>query len=469
MEKKKPTFALALSLLLMIAAIMFINLMYYKTVSVASSLIVIIVLICIVSKFCLAYNFNEMLEIMADSIKNGSFGLMFFIAIGAIIAAWMISGTIPAIIYVGLGIISPRVFLPAGLILCSITALATGSSWATIGTVGVALIGIGQGMGIPIEITAAMILSGATFGDKISPISDIPNLTALSTGSQVYDVIKAMLITITPAYLISFILFTLLGFKFSATAMNYEIINETRNIIAANFNLNPLVILPVLVLGILSYKKFPALPSMAIAVALALLIALVFQNKDLATCIESLNSGFHIQTNSKYVDPILNRGGLESMLSTFAIAFLALIMGGLLDKCGYLKPIVNTLLNKVKTVTGLSAVVLFTSFLSTAVLSEVYLSIILNGSLYKEEFKQRGLDRSMLARLISEASFMPAPLLPWTTFGAFCFASFGISGLKIAPYAFLNYLSPLISLLMTSFGIGIMWENAKIKLEKVGS
>ncbi len=190
-----------------------------------------------------------MLEIMADSIKNGSFGLMFFIAIGAIIAAWMISGTIPAIIYVGLGIISPRVFLPAGLILCSITALATGSSWATIGTVGVALIGIGQGMGIPIEITAAMILSGATFGDKISPISDIPNLTALSTGSQVYDVIKAMLITITPAYLISFILFTLLGFKFSATAMNYEIINETRNIIAANFLLYVLfVVLKVLAL-----------------------------------------------------------------------------------------------------------------------------------------------------------------------------------------------------------------------------
>lgn len=456
---KEATFGLSVAILLMIISIMFVGVMWLKTISIPACLIVIITLVCLITCFKLKYKFNELIDIMAESIKNGTFGLLFFIAIGGIIASWMMSGTVPAIIYYGLNIISPKIFLPAGLILCSITALCTGTSWGTVGTVGIALIALGQGMGIPLPITAAMIVSGAAFGDKMSPVSDTPNLISMSCGADLYDTIKAMITTMLPAYIISFILFAVLGFKFAGSNINYEIIKETQSVLAQNFNLNPIVLLPMLILLFLSFKKYPSLPSMAIAIFAGMIISVIFQGETIYSCIEALNSGFVIETGSEYVDPILNRGGLQSMLNTFSIAFLAICMGGLLDKCGYLNALVSGLLKKINTVGSLSFVVLMSSFISTASLGEAYLSFILNGSVYKNEFDKRGLNRSMLARLVSEGGLMLAPLMPWTTFGAFCFSTLGVSGLEFAPYAFLNYLSPLVSLIMAYMGIGVVWNN----------
>lgn len=462
-QHREVTFGLSLFVIAIIVAIMFFGVMFLKTVSIQASLIVIITLICVISSYALKYSFDELMEIMAESIKNGAFGLWFFIAIGGIIASWMMSGTVPAIIYYGIKIINPKVFLPAGLLLCSITALCTGTSWGTVGTVGIALVGIGQGMGVPLPITAAMVVSGATFGDKMSPISDTPNLTSMASGSELFPTIKAMITTITPAYIITFIMFIFLGFKYADSNMNYTIIKETQSVLANNFNLNPIVLLPIIILLVLTVKKCPSLPSMAIAIGVGILIAVIFQGESLAKCIEALNSGFVIDTGSEYVDPILNRGGLQNMLGTFSIAFLAISMGGLLDKCGYLKVIVTGLLKKVNTVGSLSFIVLMTSFVSTALLSEAYLSFILNGTIYKEEFDRRGVSRVILARLISEGGLMPAPLMPWTTFGAFCMATLGVSGLEFAPYAFLNYLSPIVSLVMAYLGIGVVWNNPKNK------
>lgn len=456
---KQATFGLAIGVLLMIVCIMFIGVMWLKAISIPACLIVVITLVCTISCLKLKYKFDELMNIMAESLKNSTFGLLFFIAIGGIIASWMMSGTVPAIIYYGLNIISPKIFLPAGLLLCSITALCTGTSWGTVGTIGIALIALGQGMGIPLPITAAMIVSGAAFGDKMSPVSDTPNLISMSCGADLYESIKAMITTMTPAYIISFILFTVLGFKFAGSSINYEIIKETQTVLADNFNLNPIVLLPIVILLILSFKKYPSLPSMAVAIIAGIVVSIVLQGKTLSSCIEALNSGFVIETGSQYVDPILNRGGLQSMLNTFSIAFLAICMGGLLDKCGYLNAIVSGLLTKVNSVGSLSLIVIISSFISTASLGEAYLSFILNGSVYKKEFDKRGLNRAMLARLISEGALMPAPLMPWTTFGAFCLSTLGISGLEFAPYAFLNYLSPIVSLIMAYLGIGVVWKN----------
>lgn len=462
-QHNQASFGLAIGVLAMIVAIMFVGVMLLKTVSIPACLIVIVTLICIISKYALKYSFDELMGIMAESIRNGTAGLWFFVAIGGIIASWMMAGTVPAIIYYGLKLISPQVFLPAGFLLCSATALCTGTSWGTVGTVGIALVGIGQGMGIPLPITAAMIVSGAAFGDKMSPVSDTPNLVSMSAETELYSTLKAMIITMVPAYIISMVLFTVVGLKYGSSSMNYEVIEETRSVLAANFNLNPMVLLPIIVLLVLSVKKFPALPSMAIAIVIGFVVAIVFQGQGVAACLESLNSGFVIETGSEYVDPILNRGGLQNMLWTFSVAFLAISMGGLLDKCGYLNAIVAGLLKKVKTVGSLSLIVLLTSFIATASFSEVYLSLILNGTVYKSEFDKRGLSRSMLARLVSEGALMPAPMMPWTTFGAFCMATLGISGLEFAPYAFLNYLSPIVSLIMAYLGIGVIWNDKKNK------
>lgn len=186
------------------------------------------------------------------------------------------AGTVPAVIYYGLEIITPRMFLPAGLLLCSITSLCTGTSWGTVGTVGIALLGIGQGLGIPLPITAGMIVSGAAFGDKMSPVSDTPNLTSMAAGADLYQTIKAMIQTMAPAYVIALALFAFLGLRYGADGGNLEIIAETRRVLEAHFNLNPLVILPIVIVLALNLMKFPALPAMAIGVASALAIAVSF-------------------------------------------------------------------------------------------------------------------------------------------------------------------------------------------------
>lgn len=461
-EFKKPTAGLAVLALLSITISLVMCIVVWKTVSIHVGLMMGITFVVLISR-TLGYRFNDLLEFMKISIGASTFGLWFFIAIGAVIGSWMASGTVPAIIYYGLGIIKPSVFLPAGLIICSITAFSTGTSWGTIGTMGIALVGIGQGLGVPLPVTAGMILSGAAFGDKMSPVSDTPNLTSMTAGANLHETLKAMFQTMAPAYFIALILFTITGLKYGGGDGNLAIIEETRSILAANFNLNPIVMLPLLVLLILNLKKFPSLPAMAIGVVTAMAIAILFQGSTLPEALEVLNSGFVISTGSDYVDPILNRGGLQSMLWSFSVAFLALSLGGILDHVGYMEALIAKLILKAKTVGQFTMVVMLSSIITTAAFAETYLSFILNGQLYKKEFDKRGLNRAMLARIVSEGGLMMAPLMPWTTFGAFAMTTLGVSGLKVIPYAYLNLLSPLLSVVMTYLGIAVVWNNKKNK------
>ena len=433
------------------------------TISVHACLVLSTVFVCVIGKFGAGYNFDTMMDFMSKSLAKAAFGLWFFIAIGAIIGTWMLSGTVPGIIYYGLGIITPKLFLPLGLILCSITALVTGSSWATIGTVGVALIGIGESLGMPLPMTAAMIVSGASFGDKMSPVSDIPNLASMGAGADLYESIKAMFITMSPAYLISLVLFTILGYKNGGGQANMEIAIQTREVLAANFNLGPIVFLPLLVLLVLNIKKVAALPAMTIVVATAMLIAVIFQGASIDAALECLNSGFHISTGSDFVDGILNRGGLQSMLWSFSIGFLALSLGGLLDRAGFLSVMIEKVVAKANTVGQLSLLVMITSFLSAASFAETYMPIVMNGTVYKREFDKRGLSRSMLARLTSEGVLMFAPLMVWNAFGAFAAGTLGITPDQYIQFAYVNLLSPLVSVTMSFLGLGVMWNNKKNK------
>lgn len=459
---KAPTFTLAAIALLSVVASLVLCLMVFKTVSIQVGLLLGMVCVTLLSRR-LGYRFNDLMVLIQKSIGESTFGLWFFIAIGAIIAAWMAAGTVPAIIYYGLGVISPTVFLPAGFILCVITALCTGTSWGTVGTVGIALVGIGQGLGVPLPITAGMIISGAVTGDKMSPVSDTPNLTAMSAGADLYETIKAMIQTILPAFFLTLALFIYLGIQYGSDAANLTVVNETRRVLADNFNLNPLVMLPIAILLTLNVLKFPSLPSMTIAVIAGLIVAVVFQGASVPDTLEYLNSGFSIATGSDYVDPILNRGGIQSMMWTFSVAFMALSLGGILSKVGYMEALIKVLVKKTKTVGALTALTMASAITSTAAFGEAYLSFILNGELFKNQFDKVGLSRAMLARIVSEGGLMLAPLMPWTTFGAFVTATLGISGFAFAPYAFMSFLSPIISVLMTYLGLAVVWNNKKNK------
>lgn len=461
-EFQKPSFKLAALALLSVVFSLVLCLMILKTVSIQVGLLLGMVFVTLISR-TLGYRFNDLMRLIQKSIGESTFGLWFFIAIGAIIAAWMAAGTVPAIIYYGLGFISPTVFLPAGFVLCTITALSTGTSWGTVGTVGIALVGIGQGLGIPLPITAGMIISGAITGDKMSPVSDTPNLTSMAAGADLYETIKAMLQTITPAFFITLALFIYLGIQYGSGDANLTIIDETRTVLADNFDLNPIVMLPIAILLTLNVIKFPSLPSMAVAVIAGLVVAVLFQGASVPVALEYLNSGFEISTGSTYVDPILNRGGIQSMMWTFSVAFMALSLGGVLSKVGYMEALILGLVSKAKTVGSLTLLTMASSIASTAAFGEAYLSFILNGELFKKQFDKVGLSRAMLARIVSEGGLMMAPLMPWTTFGAFTAATLGISGFEFAPYAFMSFLGPIVSVLMTYLGLAVVWNNKKNK------
>ncbi len=433
------------------------------TISVHTCLILSTIIVCLIAKFMVGYTFDELMGFMAKSMEKATFGLWFFVAIGGLIGAWMISGTVPAVIYYGLGILKPVVFVPAGLILCSVMALCTGSSWATIGTIGVALIGIGESMDMPLPVTAAMIVSGASFGDKMSPVSDIPNLAALGAGADLYKSIKAMFVTIAPAYLITLVLFILVGFHYGGKEADMTIAIETRSILAENFNLQPMVLTPIILMLFLNLKKFPALPAMAIVIVYSLGVAVVFQGVRPDIALEVINSGFSIKTGTHFIDEILNRGGFQSMMWTFSIGFLSMSLGGMLERIGFLDVLIEKIAKKAKTVGQMALLVMCSSIACTAAFGDTYMPIVMNGAIYKKEFDKRGLDRAMLARLTSEGVMMSAPLMIWNAFGSFSTTAMGIAPSEYIQFSFLNILSPVVSILMTFLGIGVVWNNQKNK------
>ncbi|WP_317855178.1 Na+/H+ antiporter NhaC family protein [Chakrabartyella piscis] len=436
---------------------------FLGTISIHACLILSTVLICIIGKKSTGASSDKMMGFMSKSIEKATFGLWFFVAIGAIIGTWMLSGTVPAIIYYGLGFLTPQLFVPLGFVLCSVTALSTGSSWTTIGTVGVALMGIGEGLGVPVTVVAAIVVGGATFGDKMSPISDIPNLACMGAGSEIYETIRAMMITMMPSYIIAFILYTILGFKFAGGQADMMVAEQTREVIANTFNLGPIVFLPIILIVVLNLKKVPPLPSMAAAVATAMAVAVFYQGQALSTAIDCLYSGYFGETGSDFVDQILNRGGLQSMFWSFTLTFLALSLGGLLDRLGFISVIIESLVAKAKSVGQLSLLVVTTSVMSAAAFADTYMPIVLNGTIYKKEFDKRGLKRCMLARLTSEGVHMWAPLMVWNGFGAFAASALGITPDQYIQYAYLNIIVPFVSVGMSFMGLGVMWNNPKNK------
>lgn len=460
-DKKFPSFAHAAAALAAVIVCLVLSMVVFQ-ISIQAGLMVAIVCVTFISR-PLGYRFEDLLKHAVKALDEASGALWIFLLIGTIIGTWMMAGTVPAVIYYGLGVITPTVFLPAGLILCSLTSLATGTSWGTMGTIGIALLGMGQGLGIPSELTVGMIISGACFGDKMSPISDTTNLCAVASGANLYDSIKAMILTMTPSYLITLVIFTVLGLRYGNGVADFSAIEETRTVLAAHFNMNPIVMAPILVLLALNILKMPAVPAMACGTFAGILVAVVFQGESIGAALESMNTGFAINTGSALVDPILNGGGVQRMMNTFSLAFIAISLGGILGGVGYMKVVVEKVIDRAKTVGTLAGSVIATSFLSSAMLGEDYLSLILNGNLYKEEFDRRGLTRPMLARLVSEGGMMMAPLIPWTTVGAFARTTLGVQGFSVSAYCFLNLINPVVSVALASFGIFVLWKDPRNK------
>lgn len=458
--KKTPSFKASLLVFLSIVGILILGIILLD-VDIHVLLILGLSVTSLVSlKY--GYTFEELIKGMEKSISRAMTALLIFILIGTIIGSWITAGTVPALIYYGLNIISPGLFLPIGLVLCSLTSLSTGTSWGTAGTVGIALMGMGVGLGIPAPIVAGMVVSGAFFGDKMSPISDTTNLAAVSAEANLYDHIKAMSYTTIPSYVIALLIYAFIGLKYANGSGNVSDIKLIQETISTNFNLNPIVILPMIVLFTLNILRFPAVPAMIVGTLSGVIVAVFIQGISIAEALTAINYGYTAQTGISIVDNLLVRGGIQNMMWTFSLSFIALCLGGVLELVGYLRVLIKGILSKIKRVGSLVALVIGTTILGNASMGEIYLGIILNGTLYKEAFKEKGLRPEMLSRLLEEGGTLTGALIPWTTAGAFMASTLGVPVFEYARYAFLNLINPALSIALSFMGIFIL-RNKKIK------
>ncbi|UJP05280.1 MAG: Na+/H+ antiporter NhaC [Nitrosomonas sp.] len=407
----------------------------------------------------LGYSFAAIRRMMDDGIIKALPAIYIFLLIGMVIASFMQSGTIASLMYYGLEWLNPGIFLAAGLVLCSLMSIATGTSWGTAGTVGVVLIGIGDAMGIPLPLVAGMIVSGATFGDKLSPISDTTNLAAMSAGTGLYRHIGAMLYTTLPTFLLVLIVFALWGLQYSDNDLPNHHIDGIRAALAGAYRLDPWVtLLPLLLMLVLSVKRHAAEISMSCSILLAMLIAVAYQGKDGTDVVNALWLNMPGSTGIESIDQLLGRGGLSDMAWTLLLSLMALALGGMLHHGGFLRVLLQQIIHRIRRASTLIATTIVSGLVGNLATGEAYISILLNCQLFKSAYQEKELDNAMLSRSVEEGSTLTTGLIPWTTAGTFYAATLGVPTLDYAAYALLNVLNPLVSVVMVVLGIGL-WRR----------
>jgi NhaC family Na+:H+ antiporter len=442
--------------------------LFYLQVSL-HSLMLICLLIAGLSAWRLSSNgFASIREAMNGGITSALSAIYIFILIGVLIAAFIQSGTVAALIYYGLEFISPAIFLPAGLILCSFMSVATGTSWGTVGTAGVVLIGIGEVMGIPLPIVAGMVISGASFGDKMSPVSDTTNLAAMSAGTDLYSHIKSMLWTTGPAYIITLIVFAVIGMNYAENTLPQAQLEAMLTGITNTYTINLLCLLPFLVMLVLSLKKVSAEVAMYSAAVVAVILAVVMQGVSFTSVLGALYGGGSYETGVETLDKLFGRGGISSMMWTLSLALMALALGGVLSGFGFLRVLIAGVLAKVKRGASLVASTIVACFLGNMTMGEAYMSIILGGQLFGDAYDKQQVDRSVLSRSLEEGATLTTALIPWTTGGAFFASTLGVQVLDYAPWALLNWINPLLSIVLAYMGIAL-FKAAPIISSKVKS
>lgn len=413
--------------------------------------VVWVVLNCLV----LGAKLEHVREAMRMGMDRAMPAMFIFLMIGVVIATFILSGTVGTLIYYGLKFMHPAIFLPAGLVLCSLMSLAVGTSWGTVGTGGIVLIGIGGAMGMPLPLVAGMIISGASFGDKMSPVSDTTNLAALAAETDLYSHIKSMAYTTGPAYLITLAAFSWLGYQFADQTLPQVELDSLMGGLDDAFTINLLMLLPLIVLLILSMKGIVAEAGMLISSLVATVLAILIQGVDIATVISSFYDGAKIETGHEKLDPLLNRGGITDMAWTFTLSFIAIGLGAVLEKMGFLSVLMNWLLHKLARAASVVTSATIGTFFANMLLGESYVSMILSGQMFKDKFDEVGVDRKVLSRSLEEGGTLLTALIPWTTTGAFYAATLGVATLDYAQWSLLNWINPLLGIVFAWLGIAL--------------
>lgn len=413
-------------------------------------------LAAIVAVFRLGYTWQEIEEGIVSTIAGTMQAILILAIIGMIIGTWIQSGIVPTIIYYGLQILSPGFFLVASCLLCSVVSLATGTSWATAGTIGIALMGIGMGLGVPAPVTAGAIISGAYFGDKMSPLSDTTNLAPAMAGSTLFDHIRHMCYTTGVSFPIALIGYGIIGAGYAKKAFDTSNVQEIMTLMSENFKINPLLLIVPIIVFVLVAKKTPAIPGLFIGTLLGGLAAILFQGASFADVMNAMQNGVVYKTGNELLNTLLSRGGYQSMMWTISLILSALTFGGVLEKTGMLQAIAKKVLKFARSTGSLVTATIFSCIFVNLLSGDQYLAIVLPGKMYKDEFRKRGLAPRNLSRCLEDSGTLTSPLIPWNTCGATMSTYLGVDTVQYIPYCFLNLINPVVSIIFGFTGITMM-------------
>ena len=454
-EKKEATLGISLIPVLVIVAV----LAYSIIVLGADPHIPILIGAAVgslIAVFGLGYSWEEVEKGIIDSIGSVMQAIIILAIIGMLIGTWIGGGVVPTLIYYGLQILSPTFFLITALLLCSIVSLATGSSWTTAGTVGVALIGIAQGLGISPALAAGCIVSGAYFGDKMSPLSDTTNLAPAMAGAKLFDHIRHMMYTTGLSYGIAAIIYIILGLQYRGKSIDAGEIQGILTAIESIYYINPLFLLvPVITIGAVA-MKVPAIPGLLLGVVLGS-ICMFFQGSgDIGSIIDAIHYGVAAESGHAMVDELLSGGGMDSMMWTISLIMCALTFGGVLESTGMMASIANNMLGLAKKTGSLILVTVLSCLFVNILCADQYLGIALPGKMFKDAYANRGLAPRNLSRTLEDSGTVTSALVPWNTCGATMSSFLGVNTFAYAPFAFFNLLSPIVSVLYGFTGFSIM-------------
>ncbi|MBI1183193.1 Na+/H+ antiporter NhaC [bacterium] len=421
---------------------------------------------------------HQILKGILTSINHAMPSILILLLIGALAGTWLLSGIVPAMIYYGLNILTPKVFLFAATIVCMIVSLATGSSWSTAATVGVALMGIGKALGIHEGLVAGAVISGAYFGDKMSPLSDTTNLAPAMAGTDLFTHIRYMLITTIPSISIALLLFLILGFTGNDFS-NAETIGKVQQTIKQTFNLSPFLFLVPAVVIYLIVKKVDALPALLVGVLLGVVAAVVFQGQlgehDLlktlspvdvnkhstwrvyyATIVQAMYGDTQIPSDSPLVSGLLKSGGMMGMMFVILLVISAMVFGGVMEVAGFLQALVSIIIKRIKRTATLVASTVGTCIFFNLTASEQYVAIVVPGRMFADAYREKGLPPELLSRTLEDSGTVTSVLIPWNSCGAYHRGILGVDPTTYLPYCFFNLISPFMSILVAAVGYKIV-------------
>jgi NhaC family Na+:H+ antiporter len=462
-DQLKPSFGIALLIVIFMFALLIIQVLQLGGPDIHLSLLFSIAFATILLMLT-GTRWKRIEEGVIHGCKIATIPMMILMLIGALIPSWIASGTIPVLIYYGLQLISPSMFLFTAALICGVASISTGSSWTTGATFGVAFMGISYGLGIPGSMAAGAIVSGAIIGDKLSPLSDSTNLAAGVSEANLFKHIKSMFYTTIPAFVIALVIYLIMGFRYSADSIDTSVTESILEGLSANFNMSPgiaiITLIPLALVVFMAVKQISALAVMVAASLVGMFIAMFVNGYNLWEMMGFMNYGFSIDSGIFEVDKLLNRGGIQAMMWTLSLGYLGLSFGGILEKTGTLEALLDKMSGATKSARTLIPTHIISAILVNMLSASQYVAILIPGRMYLPAYKKLGIRTDIASRVSEDGGTVTSPLVPWGLCGVYFTGTLGVATLDYLPFTFLAIFVPIISILYAVSG-KFIWYNTE--------